>query len=76
MSTTFAVNVFGPIYLIQAAVAHMPPHSRVINIGSVASKLGVSGSPLYSASKATMDALTFSLAMEVCRTLVYFQDGC
>ncbi|PYI04694.1 short chain dehydrogenase, partial [Aspergillus sclerotiicarbonarius CBS 121057] len=67
METTFAVNVFGPIYLTQAAVTHMPPHSRVINIGSVASKLGVSGSPLYSASKATMDALTFSLAMELGR---------
>ncbi|RAK98549.1 SDR family NAD(P)-dependent oxidoreductase, partial [Aspergillus ibericus CBS 121593] len=67
MATTFAVNVFGPLYLTQAAVAHMPPYSRVINIGSVASKLGVSGSPLYSASKAAMDALTFSMAMELGR---------
>ncbi|GLA30340.1 short chain dehydrogenase [Aspergillus phoenicis ATCC 13157] len=67
LATTFAVNVFGPIYLIQEAVKHMPPRSRVINIGSVASKLGISGSPVYSASKAAMDALTFSMAMELGR---------
>ncbi|PWY88143.1 short chain dehydrogenase [Aspergillus heteromorphus CBS 117.55] len=67
MATTFAVNVFGPVYLMQAAVPHMPPHSRVVNIGSVASKLGISGSPLYGASKAAMDALTFAMAMELGR---------
>lgn len=65
MATTFGVNVFGPLYLIQAAVAHMPPCSRVINIGSVASKLGVSGSPIYLASKAATDALTLAMAGEV-----------
>ncbi|PYI36788.1 short chain dehydrogenase [Aspergillus indologenus CBS 114.80] len=67
MATTFGVNVFGPLYLVQAAVAHMPPRSRVINIGSVASKLGVSGSPIYLASKAATDALTLAMAGELGR---------
>lgn len=56
---------------MQEAVKHMPPRSRVINIGSVASKLGISGSPVYSASKAAMDALTFSMAMEVSWALMW-----
>jgi NAD(P)-dependent dehydrogenase (short-subunit alcohol dehydrogenase family) len=66
---TFAVNFLGPIYLMQAAVPHMPPHSRIINIGSVASKLGFSVTPIYSVAKAAMDALTFSMAMEVCYSI-------
>jgi NAD(P)-dependent dehydrogenase (short-subunit alcohol dehydrogenase family) len=50
---------------MQVAVPHMPPGSRIINIGSVASKLGTPGTAIYGASKAAMDALTFSMAMEV-----------
>ncbi|KAL3459996.1 gluconate 5-dehydrogenase [Aspergillus heterothallicus] len=64
---TFAVNTFGPLYLVQAAVKHMPPRSRVINIGSPAPKLGWPDSPVYNASKAAMDALMFSLAYELGR---------
>lgn len=60
---TFETCVLGPLYLIQATVPHMPQGGRIINVGSVASKLGIE--PVYGAAKAAMDALTFSLARDV-----------
>jgi NADP-dependent 3-hydroxy acid dehydrogenase YdfG len=63
---SFGVNVFGPLYLIQSVVASMPRGGRIINIGTVASKLGLGGMGTYAASKAAMDTLTFVLAKEVC----------
>lgn len=66
----FEVNVFGPLYLMQFAVPHMPRGGRIINVGSVASKLGIAGMPLYVASKGAMDALTFVLAREVSAILL------
>lgn len=60
---TFEACVLGPLYLIQATVPHMPQGGRIINVGSVASKLGIE--PVYGAAKAAMDALTFSLARDV-----------
>lgn len=43
----------------------MPQYSRVINIGTVASRLGFGPMPIYGAVKAAMDQLTWSLAREV-----------
>ncbi|KAM0463434.1 hypothetical protein ACHAO4_000148 [Trichoderma viride] len=60
---TFEVCVLGPLYLIQAIVPHMSQGGRIINVGSVASKLGIE--PVYGAAKAAMDALTFSLARDL-----------
>jgi NAD(P)-dependent dehydrogenase (short-subunit alcohol dehydrogenase family) len=65
MHTQFNVGVFVPLRMIQATIPHMPRGGRVINIGSIASKLGIHGSPVYNASKAALDSLTFSLAKEV-----------
>ena len=62
---TFQVGVVGPVLLLQAAYPHMPRYSRVINIGSVASKMGFAQMPIYAAAKAAMDELTFSLSREV-----------
>jgi NAD(P)-dependent dehydrogenase (short-subunit alcohol dehydrogenase family) len=62
----FAVNVFGVIYMTQAVVGvgRMPKGGRIVNIGSIASKvLGIA--PVYSAAKAAMDALTTLWAGEV-----------
>jgi NAD(P)-dependent dehydrogenase (short-subunit alcohol dehydrogenase family) len=67
VAKAFEVSVYGPLYLIQAAVSHMPRGSRIINIGSIASKLGLPGNPIYVASKAAKDALTFAMAQEVSR---------
>lgn len=61
----FAVMVFGPLYLLQAALPHMNKGGRIINIGSIASKLGLPGTGIYAAAKAAMDSLTFTLASEV-----------
>ena len=61
----FAVMVFGPLYLLRAALPHMGRGGRVVNIGSVASKLGLPGAGIYGAAKAAMDALTYTLALEV-----------
>ena len=62
---TFGVNVYGTIFLVQAAVPHMPRGGRIINISSVASKLGLDFLPIYGASKAAIDSLSYSWAKEV-----------
>ncbi|KAJ4855723.1 hypothetical protein J3E68DRAFT_449112 [Trichoderma sp. SZMC 28012] len=67
IQTAFAVSVVGPILLLQEAYPHMPKFSRVINIGSVSSKMGFNPLPIYAAAKAAMDQLTFSLAREIGR---------
>ncbi|KAH0848320.1 putative oxidoreductase [Fonsecaea pedrosoi] len=64
---TFAINTFASLYMTQAVVPVMPRGGRIINIGSIASKLGVSPIPLYSASKAAGDALSYAMAMELGR---------
>lgn len=63
----FGLNVFGTIYLTQAVtdVGKMPKGGRIINISSIASKLGLAGVTVYSAAKAAQDSLTASFAGEV-----------
>ena len=61
----FAVNVKGPIFLTQAAIPHMTSGGRIINISSVASKLGLQYLPIYGASKAALDGLSYTWAQEV-----------
>ncbi|KID84876.1 NAD(P)-binding domain protein [Metarhizium guizhouense ARSEF 977] len=63
----FAVNVFGPVYLTQAAIGigKMPKGGRIINIGSVASKMGLPIAAIHSAAKAAQDSLTASWASEL-----------
>ncbi|KAK7757171.1 hypothetical protein SLS62_000720 [Diatrype stigma] len=57
-------NIKGPIFVSQATVPHMPPGGRIINISSTASKLGLDDLPIYGATKAALDSLTFSWAKE------------
>ena len=61
----FNVNVFGLLMVTQAAVPHLPPGSTIINIGSLVSRLTPSGSAVYSATKAGVDAITGVLAEEL-----------
>ncbi|KAJ4861353.1 enoyl-(Acyl carrier protein) reductase domain-containing protein [Trichoderma breve] len=63
----FGVVVVGPVLLLQAAYPHMPHGGRVINIGSVSSKMGFYQLPIYAAAKAAMDQLTWSLSREIGR---------
>ncbi|KAL7917042.1 hypothetical protein ACQKWADRAFT_326683 [Trichoderma austrokoningii] len=60
----FGINVFGTIYLTQAVIGigKMPRGGRIINVGSIASKLGVEVSAVYGAAKAAQDSLTTSWA--------------
>lgn len=70
MARAFEVTTFGIVYMIQAVVPHMPRGSgRIINIGTIASKLGIPGEPIYVATKAANDALTWSISQEVFPTL-------
>jgi NAD(P)-dependent dehydrogenase (short-subunit alcohol dehydrogenase family) len=61
----FKTNVFGPIFMTQAVVPHMPSGGRIINITSIAAKMGMSYMPIYGATKAAVDSLTYAWAAEV-----------
>ncbi|KAI1409192.1 putative short-chain dehydrogenase [Hypoxylon sp. FL1857] len=66
----FATNVYGPLYLTQAAVklGKMPRGGRVINVGSIVSKTFPPTLPIYNATKAALDSLTVNWAAELGRT--------
>lgn len=72
----FGVNVYGTIYLTQAVVdaGKMPSGGRIINVSSIAAKLGLEGGTVYSAAKAAQDSLTASLAGEVSNIRHMFSD--
>ena len=60
------VNVLGTILCCREAVRRMPTGSAIVNVGSVASRLGSGGQYVdYAASKAAVDTLTVGLAAEV-----------
>lgn len=67
LEAEFGINVFGPIYLTQAVIGigKMPRGGRIINVGSIASKLGPEVSAVYGAAKAAQDSLTASWAGQV-----------
>lgn len=66
----FGINVFGTIYMTQAVITEgkMPRGGRIINVGSIASKLIPMGTSIYNASKLAQDSLTTSLAGELGRS--------
>ncbi len=61
---TFAVNVRGSILMIREFVKNRGKYGRVINISTDASQI-FAGQITYGASKATLEALTRSIALEV-----------
>lgn len=67
LESSFGVNVYGPIYLTQAVVkvGKMPRGGRILNIGSVVSKMGMALAAVYAAAKAAQDSLTASWASAV-----------
>ncbi|KAE8551184.1 hypothetical protein EYB25_007420 [Talaromyces marneffei] len=67
MEGMFKTIVFGPVYMIQAVIPHMPRGGRIINTGSVASKVCPGPVPIYSGAKAAVDAMTFGMSMELGR---------
>ncbi len=61
---TFAVNVRGSILMTREFINHRGDYGRVINISTDASQV-FAGQITYGASKATLEALTRSIALEV-----------
>lgn len=59
------VNIKGMLYMCQAAVPHMISGGRIINVSSSATKRGSAGIPIYGATKAAIDSLTWSMSGEV-----------
>ncbi len=60
------VGLGGIVWGIQAAVPHMPEAGgSIINIGSMAGRLGSAGALLYAAVKAGVDGLTRSASVEL-----------
>ena len=63
---TFAVNVRGSILMIRELVNHRGDYGRVINLSTDAAQV-FAGQITYGASKATLEALTRSIALEVAK---------
>ena len=63
---TFAVNVRGSILMTREFVRHRGNYGRVINISTDAAQV-FAGQITYGASKATLEALTRSVALEVAK---------
>lgn len=62
----FATNVFGPFLCCREAVRRMTQGGAIVNISSMASRLGAPGEYVdYAASKAAIDTLTLGLSKEV-----------
>ena len=61
---TFAVNVRGSILMTREFIKHRGDYGRVINISTDAAQI-FAGQITYGASKATLEALTRSIALEV-----------
>lgn len=65
----FDLNVFALIRLSQLCLKPMvsAKYGRIVNLSSVAAKLGAPYNTIYSASKAAVDGFTRSLALEVAK---------
>ncbi|EAQ87696.1 hypothetical protein CHGG_04315 [Chaetomium globosum CBS 148.51] len=62
----FALNTFSTLYVAQAAAPHMPSGGRIVNIGTVVSRMNnMPGVGVYGASKAAQEYLTAALAAEL-----------
>ena len=63
---TFNVNVRGTILMIREFVNHRTDYGRIINLSTDAAQV-FAGQITYGASKATLEALTRSIALEVAK---------
>lgn len=61
----FAVNTFSTIFVSQAAIPHMADGGRIVNVGTVVSRLALPACSVYGASKAAQEYLTSALAIEL-----------
>jgi 3-oxoacyl-[acyl-carrier protein] reductase len=61
----FNINVLGTLLSTQAALKHMKEGGSIINIGSAVSEITPPNSAVYTATKASVDAITGVLAREL-----------
>ncbi|MCJ1467428.1 hypothetical protein MMC07_006053 [Pseudocyphellaria aurata] len=63
----YAINVLGPILLVQAALPYLPHDrsGRIVNVSSVSSSLGFYGQTLYGGTKAALEAMTRTWSREL-----------
>lgn len=61
----YNTNVRGVVLLTQAVLPYFPPQARIINITSVGARAGFTGLSLYTSSKAAVEGLTRSWAVEL-----------
>ena len=63
----YAVNVLGPILLIQAALPYLPHDrsGRIVNVSSVSSAIGCEGQTVYGGTKAALEAMTRTWSREL-----------
>ena len=66
INDTFAVNVRGSIMMTREMINHRGDYGRIINLSTDASQV-FAGQITYGASKATLEALTRSIALEVAK---------
>ena len=62
---TFAVNVRAPYALARAAIPIMGPGSSIMFVGTNLTRYGKPGAAAYAASKAAVESLTRTLAVEL-----------
>ena len=62
LQRTFATNIFGMFYLVQAALPHLKKGSAIVNCTSVTMDQGSKGLLDYSATKGAITAFTRSLS--------------
>lgn len=67
LTRTFATNVFGYVYMIQAAMPHLQPGSSIIQTASITAYEGSETLIDYSATKGAIVSLTRSLAKSVAK---------
>ncbi|HEX2494118.1 MAG TPA: SDR family oxidoreductase [Steroidobacter sp.] len=65
LERTFRVNVFGYMFLTQAALEHLAEQGCIINTGSITGVRGNRKLVDYSAAKGAIQAMTYSLAQQL-----------
>lgn len=65
IEATFRTNIFGYLFLTQAALEHLPKGGSVINTGSVTGFRGSKRLLDYAATKGAIQAFTYSLAQQL-----------
>ena len=59
------VNVRLPAFLVQAALPHLGPAPRIVNVSSVAARVGFNATSVYASSKAALEGMTRAWATEL-----------